>query len=1534
MISTSSRAKSRGRMTLRRVATVASVALIGGGLMLPAEQALAFDSPQTTLVSDAPANNTPNVMDEPGQVRYFTQSGNTMIAGGQFTQVENPGSTTILTRNNIFSFDATSGIVNPNFAPNLDGMVRTLVIDSTGTEVYAGGEFNNVNGVKYTSLVKLRLSDGSIDTTFKPKTPNGRVFTLRMMGGQLYVGGSFTAFGSSVAKGLARLNPITGAVDPTFNVSFTGTHHGGTTVVEKMDISPDGTRLVAIGNFVQVNGLDRDQAAMIDLTGPTATVANWETDRFKTACSSSFNSYVHDVEFSPDGSYFVTVATGAYVANSLCDAAARWESGATGSALNPTWVNYTGGDTFWSVAITKAAVYVGGHNRWVDNPFQADRPGNGSVYVSGLAALDPRTGVVFDWFPTRITGVGVFDLYANAQGLWVGSDTDYIGHRFHYKLAFFPLSGGKAVPNPSAGALPSSLYQLGTSGSSVGSPVLYRVNAGGPLVKSTDNGPDWAADTDAAPSSFHNLGSSAENWGNISSFNSVPSSTPKQVWNDDRTGNSNFPDQTWSFPVPSGTPVEVRLYFVNQDQNTRSSGNRQFDVTVDNRAMTWGQRTTPYDIVKDVGNKVGTMKYFDTTSDGSLDINLINHVSYPIVSAIEIVSLCGTGFTAQTPNDTVIGHSFDGATAGPATPVPSTGRSWSQVRGAFMLSGTLYTGWADGHLCSEPFNGSSLGTTSTPTLLNWTGWPSTFVSELPTVTAMFFSNNRLYYTKSGVSTLFSRPFSPEDNMVGPQSTAVQNSGGNIDFSKVNGMFLSPDPGGSGKTFLYFTTSNDGALHHIDWTGTATVPFTVVDVSTPGVSWKQQGLVNYVAAGAVAPNTPPQAVQQSNCNGLACSFTSVGSNDPDGSITSYAWNFGDGGTSTAAAPTHTFPDTGTYAVSLTVTDNNGATNTSTQNVSVVKPNQPPVATMSVNCTQRSCTFDGTQSSDPDGSIASYAWNFGDGSTATTATASHDYTADGSYTATLTVTDNQGATGTASQPLNVASIADHVSFVGSDQANAAGTTWTVHIPSSVVAGDGLLIAASTNTASVAATGPGTGWNLVKQATNGVLGTSVWQKVAVSSDAGSAVTFTTPSSVSMQVTVLAYRGTLTTNPVTAFAEKNETVSGTSHTTPTVSVPTDGSYVVSLWTEKSTSTTALTPPGTETQRVASCGTGGGHVCALATDGNAPVNSGATAGGLTATADAAGAVDTMWTIVLGSAAAGPPNQPPTASFTSSCTQLSCSFDGTGSSDPDGTIASYAWDFGDGTTDNTTATPSHTYAAEGNYTVTLTVTDNRGGMATSTQTVSAIAPITGISFVGSDTKDTGSATATSFTVHIPSTVRAGDGLVLVGTAAGTGATSTPAGWSQLQSVATSSSVTTVYQRVAVDGDAGQAVTLTVPAAVKGNVALLAYRGTNATSPVSLIAGVKETVTRTTHTTPTVTVPSDNSWVLSLWTDKSSATTVLTPPSDQNQRTELCGSGGGRICTLTADNGTPVSSGTSVGGVTATADSASLADTMWTIVLGR
>jgi Zn-dependent metalloprotease len=93
------------------------------------------------------------------------------------------------------------------------------------------------------------------------------------------------------------------------------------------------------------------------------------------------------------------------------------------------------------------------------------------------------------------------------------------------------------------------------------------------------------------------------------------------------------------------------------------------------------------------------------------------------------------------------------------------------------------------------------------------------------------------------------------------------------------------------------------------------------------------------------------------------------------------------------------------------------------------------------------------------------------------------------------------------------------------------------------------------------------------------------------------------------------------------------------------------------------------------------------------------------------------WVAVgLTDAVCGTGNMPPMASFTYACTDLTCDFDGSGSSDPDGTIVSYEWNFGDGTT-GSGVTVSHTYAQGGDYTVTLTVTDDDDAADTDSQVV-------------------------------------------------------------------------------------------------------------------------------------------------------------------------------------------------------------------------
>jgi len=158
-------------------------------------------------------------------------------------------------------------------------------------------------------------------------------------------------------------------------------------------------------------------------------------------------------------------------------------------------------------------------------------------------------------------------------------------------------------------------------------------------------------------------------------------------------------------------------------------------------------------------------------------------------------------------------------------------------------------------------------------------------------------------------------------------------------------------------------------------------------------------------------------------GVSVNFDGSGSSDPDGTIISYAWDFGDGTTGTGVNPAHTYAQDGTYTVTLTVTDNDGLTDTATTSATMApeEVQQPPVADPNGPYTGTegvSVNFDGSGSSDPDGTIVSYDWDFGDGTTGNGVNPAHTYAQGGTYTVTLTVTDNDGLTDTATTSATIA------------------------------------------------------------------------------------------------------------------------------------------------------------------------------------------------------------------------------------------------------------------------------------------------------------------------------------------------------------------------------------------------------------------------------------------------------------------------------------------------------------------------------------
>jgi PKD repeat protein len=178
----------------------------------------------------------------------------------------------------------------------------------------------------------------------------------------------------------------------------------------------------------------------------------------------------------------------------------------------------------------------------------------------------------------------------------------------------------------------------------------------------------------------------------------------------------------------------------------------------------------------------------------------------------------------------------------------------------------------------------------------------------------------------------------------------------------------------------------------------------------------QGSASKKVTAGPPENLPPAAAFTSGCSDLDCSFTD-GSTDSDGSVTDWQWDFGDGSSSDQQNPSHAYAGQGVYTVSLTVTDDDELTGLISKQVTAgTPPNTDPVADFSSSCTGLTCAFT-DQSTDTDGSVTGWSWSFGDGATSTVRNPNRAYASAGTYTVTLTATDNLGASHQRAAPVTV-------------------------------------------------------------------------------------------------------------------------------------------------------------------------------------------------------------------------------------------------------------------------------------------------------------------------------------------------------------------------------------------------------------------------------------------------------------------------------------------------------------------------------------
>jgi large repetitive protein len=419
----------------------------------------------------------------------------------------------------------------------------------------------------------------------------------------------------------------------------------------------------------------------------------------------------------------------------------------------------------------------------------------------------------------------------------------------------------------------------------------------------------------------------------------------------------------------------------------------------------------------------------------------------------------------------------------------------------------------------------------------------------------------------------------------------------------------------------------------------------------------------VNAPPVADAGPDQVVTASEVH-----FDGGGSSDPDGVIARYDWDFGDGATGTGQATSHVYRKVGAYAVRLTVTDDSGTARSGASDALRVLVNAAPISDAGpdqIAAPSQTVTFSGRGSLDPDGDIVGWQWEFGDGAAAGGRQVSHRYAEPGTYRARLTVRDDTG------QP-DAVDYDEALVFVNAPPLALAGPD-LIAAPGAPVRLNGC------NSSDPDGSNPAFRWDFsdVETKAAGCETTRRYDRPGTYTarltvtDRSGALNGTAQDTVAIRINA----------PPVASAGPDILSGGTViGFDGSASADPDGDPLTFRWDFGDGS-----PAGGGVRVTHTYVEGGSYPVSLTVDDGTGLPNGKASTAITVTI----------------------NRPPVAVAGANkqvCAGDTVLLDGSGSSDPDGGLLRYRWDFGDGTTADT-VNPAKTYRKGAVYPVTLTVED-------------------------------------------------------------------------------------------------------------------------------------------------------------------------------------------------------------------------------------
>ncbi len=1163
------------------VAGAAAVVFVAGAPSAAADPAPIQQPSSSTVTADA----LPTAQID-GVAWAQVVVGNTVYVGGSFTTARPAGAaagTNTTPRANMLAYDITTGNLITSFAPSFNAQVRALAVSPDGTRLYAAGDFTTVNGAVHNRIAAFNAQTGALITTFTGGT-DASTKGVTATNTTVYVGGLF-----SHANGVSRGRLAAFAAS---NGALTAWAPSADYTVNAMVMSPDKSRVIAGGAFANVSGTAAYGLAMID-AGTGALI------------HTNIDSVVRDAGTQAAILSLSADANAVYGVGYVFGAGGNFEGtfSADPTTGNLNWMEDCHGDTYGAFSVNNV-VYTVSHAHFCANiggwpvydPWQFRHSlaftanATGTLLHNSMGGYPDFYGqpspTLIDWFPDFTNGKATgqsqaaWSVTGNGQYVVEGGEFPTVNGTAQQGLVRFavrPIAPAKSGPMLTGAHFFPSLVSLSSGTVRVAfasnwdrdsKTLNYKVVRNGDTahpVWTTDADSEWwntptmgFVDTGLTPGATYRYRVYATDPdGNQVAGDTVQITLPTtgSQTDYDRKVLADGAASYWPLSEASGSTFIDNAAFNDLDvvggvtRGAAGPVTGEAGTTFDGSTATSSTRTavagpnvfTLSTWVKTTSTSGGKIVGFGNSQNGTsssydrhLYLDNAGHVWFGVYN-----NTVSTLHSAATVND----------------------GSWHQIAASLGADGmSLYVdGVRVGHRSDVTSGQDYTGfwRIGGDNLNGWTNQPaSTFVAGSIADVAVFpfvlpGTTVQDEYVASGRAATVPQPPAdgygkvvyadqPDlywrlDDPSGPTAAdASANSAPGLYSGGVLYRTPSPVTGatgtgatfdgagatiGSGQTYsnptvyseeAWFNTTtthggkiigfgnaqsgnssaydrhvymeNDGRLDFGTWTGTTNIAQTIGHyndgvwhhvVATQGPDgmtlyvdgqvaatnpqtqaqaydgyWRVGGdsdwggdspylagsidevavysyeltaaqVQKHFAASAQSPNLPPTAAFTSSCTNTACSFDGTGSSDADGTIASYAWTFGDGASSTSATPNHTYAGAGTYSVKLTVTDNDGATDSVTKSVTVTAPpvNQPPTAAFTATPTNLSVAFDGTGSTDPDGTIASYAWTFGDGASSTSATPTHAYAGSGTYTVKLTVTDNDGATDTATKSVSV-------------------------------------------------------------------------------------------------------------------------------------------------------------------------------------------------------------------------------------------------------------------------------------------------------------------------------------------------------------------------------------------------------------------------------------------------------------------------------------------------------------------------------------